>query len=126
MVCQVFRASTPLVVSLCDYLFLGRTLPEMRSWLALIGLLAGATGYVYTDSGVEVGAGGLQLSKSPGPSHQLSWGGTRPVARPLGAALASCLLSLHPLSPRSVAARPRHLPGANGRRQAGRGCRVRG
>jgi 1,4-dihydroxy-2-naphthoate octaprenyltransferase len=50
----VFRASTPLVVSLCDYAFLGRQLPDLKTWLALLGLLAGACGYVYTGGAVEV------------------------------------------------------------------------
>jgi solute carrier family 35 protein len=38
----VFRSSTPLVISLLDYLFLGRTWPTARSWLALGGILVGA------------------------------------------------------------------------------------
>jgi solute carrier family 35 len=50
----VFRASTPLVITFCDCLFLGRSLPEARSWLSLVGLLAGAIGYVVTDAAVEV------------------------------------------------------------------------
>jgi solute carrier family 35 len=50
----VFRASTPLIISLCDFLFLGRSMPEARSWLALLGLLAGALGYVQSDASFEV------------------------------------------------------------------------
>lgn len=50
----MFRASTPLVVSVCDYLFLGRELPDQRSILALLGLLAGTLGYVYSDSTIVV------------------------------------------------------------------------
>ena len=50
----VFRASTPVVISLLDYVFLGRALPSARSWMALIGLVAGATLYVYTDASFEV------------------------------------------------------------------------
>jgi syndecan 4 len=33
----VFRASTPIVISLCDWLFLGRELPDRRSACALVG-----------------------------------------------------------------------------------------
>lgn len=50
----VFRASTPLIISVCDYLFLGRSFPEARSWLALVGLLGGAMGYVQYDASFEV------------------------------------------------------------------------
>ena len=32
-----FRASIPLVVSVLDYLMMGRELPRLRSWLALTG-----------------------------------------------------------------------------------------
>ena len=39
----VFRASTPIVISLCDWLFLGRELPDRRSACALLGLLATVT-----------------------------------------------------------------------------------
>jgi solute carrier family 35 protein len=49
----VFRASTPIVVSIADYLFLGRALPSCRSWLALLGLLLGVVGYVATDKSLE-------------------------------------------------------------------------
>lgn len=50
----VFRASTPIIVSLCDYAFLGRQLPDALSWLSLLGLLAGTVGYVYYDATFEV------------------------------------------------------------------------
>lgn len=46
----VFRACSPLCVSILDYLFLGRELPSWRSTAALMGVLAGAVGYVLTDS----------------------------------------------------------------------------
>ena len=46
----VFRASTPIVVSVADYVFLGRALPSCRSWLALLGLCLGVAGYVATDT----------------------------------------------------------------------------
>jgi len=58
----IFRASTPLLISIADYCFLGRQMPDCRSWLALGGLLLGAAGYVYTDSSVEVGGGSAPLS----------------------------------------------------------------
>jgi len=51
-----FRSSTPLVLSLCDYLFLGRTLPGAQSWCCLVALLMGAAGYVMVDSGFRVEA----------------------------------------------------------------------
>jgi solute carrier family 35 protein len=50
----VFRASTPLVIALCDYAFLGRQLPGMRSAACLVALLLGALGYVYSDAGFAV------------------------------------------------------------------------
>jgi len=46
----VFRACSPICVSFLDYLFLGRELPSRRSTAALLGVLAGAVGYVLTDS----------------------------------------------------------------------------
>ena len=44
-----FRASTPLLISIADYLFLDRELPSLRSVAALVGLLVGTVGYVLTD-----------------------------------------------------------------------------
>ncbi|GAB5031638.1 Hypothetical protein NocV09_00601910 [Nannochloropsis oceanica] len=46
----IFRSCTPLAVSLCDFIFLGRELPSRRSCLALLTIAAGAYGYVQTDS----------------------------------------------------------------------------
>ena len=51
---MVFRFSTPLVVSIADYMFLGRKLPCPRSWACLFALLVGAVGYALTDSAFEV------------------------------------------------------------------------
>ncbi|GIL42294.1 hypothetical protein Vafri_312 [Volvox africanus] len=51
-----FRSTTPLILSLCDYLFLGRAFPTMRSWLSLLVLVAGSIGYVLTDSGFKIDA----------------------------------------------------------------------
>jgi GDP-mannose transporter len=45
----VCRASCPLLISIGDYLFLGRELPSAQSWLALVGIALGAVGYVVTD-----------------------------------------------------------------------------
>ena len=47
---MIFRFSTPLAISICDYLFLGRQLPRLGSWMSLIALLVGAMGYALTDS----------------------------------------------------------------------------
>lgn len=50
----VFRASMPVVLCVLDYLFLGRTLPGLRSAFCLLGLVCGAAGYALTESGFEV------------------------------------------------------------------------
>eukprot|EP00401_Gymnodinium_catenatum_P045077 CAMPEP_0117607152 /NCGR_PEP_ID=MMETSP0784-20121206/80099_1 /TAXON_ID=39447 /ORGANISM="" /LENGTH=215 /DNA_ID=CAMNT_0005410293 /DNA_START=82 /DNA_END=729 /DNA_ORIENTATION=+ len=46
----VFRASSPIMVSITDWLVLGRELPSFRSSVALLGVALGACGYVFTDS----------------------------------------------------------------------------
>lgn len=51
-----FRSSTPLVLSLCDYFFLGRAWPNMRSWICLLFIVLGSAGYVMVDQGFEVRA----------------------------------------------------------------------
>mmetsp|Transcript_13554 Transcript_13554/g.19145 ORF Transcript_13554/g.19145 Transcript_13554/m.19145 type:complete len:312 (-) Transcript_13554:254-1189(-) len=51
---MVFRFSTPLCISIADYVFLGRQLPSRRSWMCLIALLVGAIGYASTDSHFQV------------------------------------------------------------------------
>mmetsp|Transcript_11471 Transcript_11471/g.29139 ORF Transcript_11471/g.29139 Transcript_11471/m.29139 type:complete len:242 (+) Transcript_11471:1-726(+) len=51
---MIFRFSTPLAISVCDYVFLGRQLPGLRSWISLFALLAGAVGYALTDSAFVV------------------------------------------------------------------------
>lgn len=51
-----FRSTTPLVLSLCDYFFLGRALPNTRSWICLAGLVGGAAGYVMVDNGFQMKA----------------------------------------------------------------------
>ena len=50
----VFRASTPLTISICDWLCLGRELPSPRSFLCLVGLLIAAALYVTTDAHFHV------------------------------------------------------------------------
>jgi GDP-mannose transporter len=49
----VFRASTPIVVCVCDYMFLGRELPSRKSALALLGMVVGACAYVATDKNFD-------------------------------------------------------------------------
>lgn len=50
----VFRSATPIIISLLDYIFLGRDAPSRRSCAALLGLLLGSTAYVKTDSQFSV------------------------------------------------------------------------
>jgi GDP-mannose transporter len=45
----VFRTSAPLFVAVLDWLFLGRTLPSIRSTSALLLIIAGAASYVTFD-----------------------------------------------------------------------------
>ena len=51
---MIFRFSTPLCISVCDYFFLSRSLPSPRSWASLLALLVGAVGYGTTDSAFVV------------------------------------------------------------------------
>lgn len=52
----VFRSSTPLIISLLDYVYLGRELPSCRSWACLIALTLGSVGYVISDHGFRLRA----------------------------------------------------------------------
>ncbi|GMH39718.1 hypothetical protein BSKO_07616 [Bryopsis sp. KO-2023] len=52
----VFRCSTPLLLSVCDFLFLNRELPSRYSWLCLLGILFSAIGYVASDSSFQLEA----------------------------------------------------------------------
>mmetsp|Transcript_46844 Transcript_46844/g.111473 ORF Transcript_46844/g.111473 Transcript_46844/m.111473 type:complete len:335 (+) Transcript_46844:113-1117(+) len=45
----VFRACTPLFVSVLDFIFLGREFPSLRSLAALVGVVVGAVLYVQAD-----------------------------------------------------------------------------
>mmetsp|Transcript_20394 Transcript_20394/g.29502 ORF Transcript_20394/g.29502 Transcript_20394/m.29502 type:complete len:301 (-) Transcript_20394:205-1107(-) len=51
---MIFRFSTPLLISVADYAYLGRELPSSRSWVCLFALLVGAVGYGTTDSAFQV------------------------------------------------------------------------
>lgn len=51
-----FRSSTPLILCVCDYVFLGRKLPSMRSLLCLVSLLVSSTGYAYVDHAFDIRA----------------------------------------------------------------------
>jgi solute carrier family 35 protein len=55
-----FRSSTPLVLSVCDYIFLGRSWPNGRAWACLSVLLLGACGYVSVDTAFKVRDGGCE------------------------------------------------------------------
>lgn len=50
----VFRASTPIIICVCDACFLGRELPSTRSALSLLGLAFGAVLYVLNDQQFHV------------------------------------------------------------------------
>lgn len=50
----VFRASTPCIMCVMDYFFLGRELPNLRSIISIAVLLLGAVLYVLTDKGFHV------------------------------------------------------------------------
>mmetsp|Transcript_31708 Transcript_31708/g.70492 ORF Transcript_31708/g.70492 Transcript_31708/m.70492 type:complete len:340 (+) Transcript_31708:293-1312(+) len=49
-----FRSSTPLVLSILDYWFLGRELPNAKSWGCLVVLFMASIGYVLVDSSFNV------------------------------------------------------------------------
>jgi len=49
----VFRACTPILVSVLDYFFLGRELPSRKSFMSLCIIVMGAIGYVATDKQVD-------------------------------------------------------------------------
>jgi solute carrier family 35 len=51
-----FRSSTPLVLCVCDYLFLGRQLPSARSVVCLLGLLLSSAGYAAVDHTFDIRA----------------------------------------------------------------------
>lgn len=51
-----FRSSTPLILCICDYLFLGRHLPSPRSIACLFGLLVSCAGYALFDHAFDIRA----------------------------------------------------------------------
>ncbi|KAF8057271.1 SAT2 [Scenedesmus sp. PABB004] len=51
-----FRSATPLVLSLFDYLFLGRELPGRRSLCSILLLIASCAGYTAYDQGFHIKA----------------------------------------------------------------------
>eukprot|EP00877_Chromochloris_zofingiensis_P004223 jgi/Chrzof1/13801/Cz08g12270.t1 len=51
-----FRGSTPLVLAVCDWLFLGRQLPSLKSWASLTALVVSCAGYALLDSSFEIKA----------------------------------------------------------------------
>eukprot|EP00898_Chlorokybus_atmophyticus_P003001 jgi/Chlat1/3701/Chrsp251S03859 len=48
----VFRSSTPFLIALLDYWFLGRELPSLRSWGSLLAIFGGAFVYVMAEHGI--------------------------------------------------------------------------
>ena len=56
-----FRSSTPVVLCLCDWAFLGRRLPCGRSWVALALLVASTAGYCYFDQARHTAGGRVGL-----------------------------------------------------------------
>jgi GDP-mannose transporter len=49
-----FRASTPLVIAVVEYFYLGRELPSVRSWLSLCGVVTGVSLYTAVDINFSV------------------------------------------------------------------------
>jgi solute carrier family 35 len=50
------RSSTPLVLCICDYVFLGRELPSAKSVVCLVGLLLSSCGYAMFDHAFDIRA----------------------------------------------------------------------
>ena len=50
----VFRASTPLMIGIAEWAFMGRELPNARSLAAMVALCGGAAAYVLTDASFVV------------------------------------------------------------------------
>ena len=53
----VVRSSSPLLVAVCEWRFMGRELPNARSTATLLLILLGAMGYVRNDATLNAGAG---------------------------------------------------------------------
>jgi GDP-mannose transporter len=52
----IFRNSTPILISICDWMFLGRELPNFRSSLSLVLICLGSILYTLSDSQFSVKA----------------------------------------------------------------------
>jgi solute carrier family 35 protein len=50
----VFRALSPIAVSVCDFFFMDMELPNLRSWIALFTIVLGAGAYVYFDGAFKL------------------------------------------------------------------------
>jgi len=50
----VFRACTPLAVTIMDFFFMNMELPNLRSWIALISIVFGAVAYVWFDGNFKL------------------------------------------------------------------------
>ena len=58
----VFRCSTPCLIAVLDYVFLGRAMPNLKSWMSLGAIVCGAVTYVSFDADFEVRAYGWVLA----------------------------------------------------------------
>ena len=52
----IFRNSTPIVISVLDWMFLNRELPSLRSFVSILGMFLSSVGYSLTDSNFNVKA----------------------------------------------------------------------
>lgn len=52
----IFRNSTPIIISVLDWMFLNRKLPSLRSTVAITGMFLSSIGYSLTDSNFNVNA----------------------------------------------------------------------
>ena len=50
----VFRATTPIILSFAEWLFLGRKLPNLRSTICLVSMTCASVGYTLTDSFFQI------------------------------------------------------------------------
>ena len=50
----VFRSCSPIAVSFLDYKYLGRELPNVQTFLSMLGIVAGAVIYMLSDKGMHM------------------------------------------------------------------------
>ena len=50
----VLRSCSPIAVSFLDFKYLGRDLPSVRTFLSMLGIIAGAVMYMVSDRGLEI------------------------------------------------------------------------